>query len=1230
MRRGPTSTSYGVIRYIVLFSACLCAVCHGQSESTGALVGTVFDPTGATISDVLVQLRNSHTNQVQSARSGKNGSFVFALLQPGEYGIDASKANFAAFYQTNIRITVTETLYLELILQLPKAKERVEVQENASIAQTKSSALGRVVGETAVQYLPLATRNFTQIAVLSTGVIASVNNASELGIGGGGLSQIESSNDGIFVHGSRSYENNFLIDGVSVSDVQGSSAASGGIPIPNPDAIQEFKVQTGLYDASYGRYGGASISIVSQTGTDSYHGTLFEFLRNDALNANDFFRNRTNQPRPVLKQNQFGVTLGGPLIKTRLFLFDSYQGTRQVNGLAVGQARIACSATLLTPPLTDNRSPSSLGALFGGMSGANGGVAVNPDGSNINPVALALLNFKLPDGSFLIPNPQVVNAALPIASQGFSTFSRPCRFTEDQFASNADYILSPTDSVAARFFFADDNAAVTFPGSALNAIGNTGGFPSQNDSGFRVFSLSYTRAFSPTSLNQARFGFVRTRTRTVPSAPFRWSDVGVTESDLNRENELPTLNISGSVSFAPAFPRTITQNSFVVADTLSILHGKHSMRLGGSITRVQDNLHIVGIGSFVQFLSWPDFLLGLDASDNETGTFSNVFASIDNFGLLDREYRAWEGSAFLQDDYHANKSLTLNLGIRYERIGQFADNLGRNSSFDIHRADPNPPLEGTAAGYVVASNFPGNVPDGVFRAANEFANNSDGQNAVAARFGFAWQLVSGSLPVVLRGGYGLYFSRPTGQAFFQNVFSPPFSLSRISRGLANANATFQNPFAQPFPTTDSFPSFPLYSPSVIRTVVTAAPGFRPGITQQYGLNVQTALQPNWLLEIGYVGAHGAHLQRFRSANQALSASPGDPIRNVRDNRLSNISSRVPIVGFAPDGLVLAESEGESWCNGLETSLTKRLSRSLQILASYTFSKTLDTDGANINATSSGNAITRGDQNDPIARRGRASFDRTHRFVFSGTYAPPGFGKGIWRAISSRWLFSGVATIQSGNALTILLTNSSNVFGISQDRAQLASGCTGAQAVSKGSIESKISNYFNKACFSLPPIIGADGLGRGFGNSGTGLVDGPPQFNVDLGLSQAIPIKWPRERSEMQFRTEFFNALNHPQFNNPDTNLSSTTFGVVQTTAVNPRVEPEAGILILFWITMVLLYWDWRTQLLGGSNPIKRARRIPVPSTRQNCISDLGVDPRYSVVCFRSNLQECACASWGLP
>jgi len=185
MRRGPTSTSYGVIRYIVLFSACLCAVCHGQSESTGALVGTVFDPTGATISDVLVQLRNSHTNQVQSARSGKNGSFVFALLQPGEYGIDASKANFAAFYQTNIRITVTETLYLELILQLPKAKERVEVQENASIAQTKSSALGRVVGETAVQYLPLATRNFTQIAVLSTGVIASVNNASELGIGGG-------------------------------------------------------------------------------------------------------------------------------------------------------------------------------------------------------------------------------------------------------------------------------------------------------------------------------------------------------------------------------------------------------------------------------------------------------------------------------------------------------------------------------------------------------------------------------------------------------------------------------------------------------------------------------------------------------------------------------------------------------------------------------------------------------------------------------------------------------------------------------------------------------------------------------------------------------------------------------------------------------------------------------------------------------------------------------------
>ena len=216
--------------------------------------------------------------------------------------------------------------------------------------------------------LPLVTRNFTQIAGLSPGVAAGVYNAGELGTGATALSQIGKSNDGIFVHGSRSYDNNWQLDGISVSDVHGGGPISGGIPIPNPDMLEEFKVQTGLYDASFGRGAGANVSVITKSGTNEYHGTIFEFLRNDVLNANDYFLNRTGQRRPNLKQNQFGFALGGPIQKNKLLFFGSYQGTRQVNGMAAGQARVACAVSLNEPPLTDDRSAKTLGRQFGGLT----------------------------------------------------------------------------------------------------------------------------------------------------------------------------------------------------------------------------------------------------------------------------------------------------------------------------------------------------------------------------------------------------------------------------------------------------------------------------------------------------------------------------------------------------------------------------------------------------------------------------------------------------------------------------------------------------------------------------------------------------------------------------------------------------------------------------------------------------------------------------------------------
>jgi hypothetical protein len=1134
----------------------------GQTASTGALLGQVLDPTAKGIPQASVAVKNKNAGITRSTLSDDDGRFVLPLLPPGTYQLTVTKTDYSQAESMSVQVPLTETIRVSIPMKLAGITQNITVQGDTSPLQGDTVALGRVVDAPMIQTLPLAARNFTQIVDLSPGVLTGVNNAGELGLGGSGLAQIDPGNDGIFVHGSRSYDNSYEFDGVPVTDLQASSIASGGVPIPNPDTIQEFKVQTGLYNASFGEHAGASVTLVTKSGTNALHGSVFEFFRNTDLNANDFFRNRADQPRPELNQNQFGFTVGGPIRQNQLYYFGSYQGTRQTNGLAAGQARIACSADVVLPPLTNNRSAQALGAMFAGMSGAFGGVTVSANGSNINPVALQLLNMKLPDGSYLIPTPQVINPSLPLASQGLSTTSTPCRFDENQFLANVDATLSQKSNLAIRFFWVDDTMNVTFPGNGLNGTGNISGFPSEIDNHFRVFSVAWTRLLQPELLNELRFGYTSTIGSTSAQAPFKWSDLGVPVGSMNDENELPSIGIVGSINLASAFPRTFDQQRFYVSDTLSYSHSRHSIQVGGSLSRILDDVNIVGLGTLTQFLSWPDFLLGLNATQNGTNLFSNVFASIDDYGLLNREYRSWNGSLFVGDHFRATSTFTLDFGLRYERIGQFSDALGRNSSFDISQANPNPPPNGSVAGYVVAANYTGTIPPGVIRANNDFANLGQGQNGLAPRIGFAWQPLSWTTRLVVRAGYGIYFSQPTGQAFFQSVFGAPFSFGRLNVGQSNATASFSNPFPQPFPTPSFFPYFPAYSPNSDVTISTVSPDFRTAIIQQYGLNFQVELAKNWVLEVGYVGTRGTHLLRYRSPNQALSASPADPIRGATSNTVANIGQRVPVQGVAPDSFQFVESAGSSWYNGLEVSLNKQLSNGLQFLASYTFSKTLDTDGSNINGTSAGNSITRGDQNSAAQRWGRASFDRTNRFIVSAVYSFPSPAEGLAKALLGGWSSSGLLTWQSGTALTIAYNNATNVFGISEDRAQLAPGCGQSNLVTPGAVESKLANYFNKACFTKPPVIGADGIGTNFGDSATGIVNGPAQFNIDLSILRNVPLPWPKEGSSLQFRADFFNALNHPQFSNPNTVFGSSSFGVISSTSVNPRVV-QLAVKLLF-------------------------------------------------------------------
>jgi hypothetical protein len=275
-----------------------------QTASTGAVTGVALDPSGSALSGVTVRIVSGDLHDIKTCVSDVSGWFRCLSVPAGIYQLQATKQDFKLLSVFNLPVHVTETLRLELHLELATVVQHAEVGVNPLMLQLDTSALGRTVNGTAIVGLPLATRNFSQLAGLSPGVLAGVYNAGELGTGGTALSQIGPSNDGLYVHGARSYDNNWQLDGISVSDVLGTSSASGGIPIPNPDALEEFKVQTGLYDATFGRAAGGNVSVITRTGGDKFHGSIFEFLDNEVLNANDYFSNRTGQKRPALKQNQ--------------------------------------------------------------------------------------------------------------------------------------------------------------------------------------------------------------------------------------------------------------------------------------------------------------------------------------------------------------------------------------------------------------------------------------------------------------------------------------------------------------------------------------------------------------------------------------------------------------------------------------------------------------------------------------------------------------------------------------------------------------------------------------------------------------------------------------------------------------------------------------------------------------------------------------------------------------
>jgi Carboxypeptidase regulatory-like domain len=1172
--RGQLSTIMGCCTALLLLAQMLTA----QTAATGALKGIITDPSGGVVPGVPVKITSHATGETRTAISQSNGSYLVSLLSPGDYSVDASAKGFKSISVRTITIHVTETETLDLRLQLGTITETITVQDVAELIQTNSSALGSVTDQRMVENLPLVTRNYTQILGLSPGVSGEVNNSASIGRGD---SSQAASVGGYSIAGNATNDNNFQMNGAEVNDLIGEGNISGGIPVPNPDSIQEFKVQTGQYDASYGRNAGANVDVVTKSGTNTFHGDVWEYFRNTDLNANDYFLKQQQlaagepQQRAVLSQNQFGFTLGGPILKNKVMFFVSYQGTRERDGL---DSTVGCLTTGFLPPgLTNEASSRTAAALaqeFQGQAGALGGTVTSA--ASISPAALAVLNAQLPNGNLLVPPPQ--NAAT-----GTSTLSTPCAYTEDQFVNDLDIYQTQKSHFAGKFFFMNSDQTAPFPSNQFGLVAaSLSGFPQTIPNGARDFSLTHTYSFNDHLINQAVIGFHRTTGNLgqgypkvnfangagCGAGPFNLSSICVPAPAF--DNPFPDVIISGTLGATSTQPIAfnlggngqgvdIAQNFYDISDSLTYVRGPHSLHFGGGINRSQINLSNFHYFGGLYYLTFADFLLG------------QPILSIDVPGVFNREWRVWDGNLYLQDDYKVTRRLTLNLGFRYERQGQLGEYLGRASTFDPAQADPDPPATGSLQGFIVASNFSGGtIPPGVIKAGTNTAIDNDGQNGWEPRLGFAWQL-PGTNRLVLRGGYGIFYTRTTGEPFIQLLGAPPWGEIRQFEPPTN--------FAAPFPPLPAFPVFLPYTPPVAPSATNPlgqplgsdleptafSLHFRAPILQRYSLNLQTAIANNWMLEVGYQGARGTKLLQNRSFNQALLASPSNPIRGQTTNTVTNpvtgafgnVGYRVPVEGMDPAHSLIVESAGASWYNALGASLSKRFSKGLQFLASYTLASALETNPGYATGGFAGGTLL-GDQNSPRANYGPDAFIRPQRLVISYVYEfPSPTSHSFWSArILGGWSVAGVTTFQNGQRLTMVDTNLLNAFGINSsggDRVQLTPGCTNKDVETPGSVTSKLTNYVNASCFTLPPIIGSDGLATGFGDSGNGIISGPDQRNFDISIIKKTPIT---ERTSLEFRAEFFNAFNTPSFGFPNPELNVGTVAPSSNNPGSPSWQPN--------------------------------------------------------------------------
>lgn len=1081
-------------------------------SASGTFLGRVEDSTGAAVAKANITIVNRDTGFRRELQSNEQGDFEAPYVPIGVYTITVTAPGFKRIERTEVQLQVDQKARLEFSLQVGEVNETVTVAESAPLVKADSSEFGEVVGKRAVQELPLNGRNYVQLVHLTAGVTTGNQGGNIEGAG----AFVPRGTGSFNANGQRGQNNNFMVDGIDNNE----SWINSTILQPSVEATQEFKVYTANAPAEFGRSSGGIVNVQTRSGTNDFHGSVYNYLRNSALDARDFFQRRTalNQSRiPSFQQNQFGVTFGGPIKKNNWWFFGDYQGLRQNRGLNVtsvvptaAQRAGNFGSINIFDPLTTRPDPNRPGQFIRDQFAGN----IIP--ANRIPRPSRLLVGLYPD---------------PNAGANFF-FSPKRKQNDDAFNIRTDKVIAPNKNnlfvrVSRGYNNTDLPGALPRPENPGFDLGPfAGGDTSQlaDAADFRLITwgavISDTHIFNANLLNDFRIGFSRFDLEAAPkdlnvNSALSLGIPGVNEAVPPYSGGLPAIRPAGYQFLGANTPvPSISKNTnYQLTDTVTHLVGRHSLKYGFQAIRRHLNFFESQDPARGFFAFNPEF------TNNANGQGGNSIASLllgypqqitratlfGSFGL-----RAWEFSWYVQDDFKVNRRLTLNLGLRYELFPPLTEQYGRLANFNFDPSNP------------AVSLIPANGGD-------KYAGRSVDRNNFAPRVGFAYSL-SDSSRTVIRGSFGQHFVSVhyAGQgALGRNVPFMPIQNFLPGNLFVGRNLT---------------EGIPIPTPTVFDTAAKLQAGAAAGAvgtiqavdretkvtnSLQWGLNVQHELFPGSLIDIGYVGTRGLNLFSAYNLNQAQPGTGSIASRRPLQ-AISNIAN-VNFLGYF----------GASTYHGLQTKFTQQFKGGASVMAVYTWSKSID-DSISASSGQSNRIAGYQDINNRRQARGPSTFDVAHRFVLSGSYELP-FGKGrrfasganpIVDGFIGGWQLNTITTIQTGLPFTpTMASNGLNNGGAYQLPNRIGNG-------ELPSDQRTIQRWFDTSAFVAPPAFT-------YGNSGINILRGPGFGSVDFATHKNFRL-W-NETSRLQFRAEAFNAFNRANFALPEFRIGVPASGTITRT-----------------------------------------------------------------------------------